>query len=269
MYQNKLGQIRGHREHVGGRSPSSPQMVFIYSLTPAWTSSVSVEGAYHSSLHIWGLGFYSTMRKWVTRRPNAYRARPLHVSDEWRRGLHIYLAAAAERERELPTEHVSLIRAPLQLIEADTRGRTPRVCSSEPWGEIMRTERYCWLKQLNGYKWTTRIIPRSSRSDFWDDLIKRRYAYRKHRAKSNINMYPGHRASQRSSRLGLWECFQSLYISKITDFQPTSTTLRTERKQVLVGLELHWGRSLLGCKVHDSTPLHLMILKTISVTMLY
>lgn len=244
-------------------------MVFIYSLTPAWTSSVSVEGAYHSSLHIWGLGFYSTMRKWVTRRPNAYRARPLHVSDEWRRGLHIYLAAAAERERELPTEHVSLIRAPLQLIEADTRGRTPRVCSSEPWGEIMRTERYCWLKQLNGYKWTTRIIPRSSRSDFWDDLIKRRYAYRKHRAKSNINMYPGHRASQRSSRLGLWECFQSLYISKITDFQPTSTTLRTERKQVLVGLELHWGRSLLGCKVHDSTPLHLMILKTISVTMLY
>lgn len=61
-------------------------------------------------------------------------------------------------------QHSSLVQAAFKLIEQDIQGQTPRVRSSGSWGWILRSalgvSGYCWLKQLDLYKWTTRIIPR-------------------------------------------------------------------------------------------------------------
>lgn len=88
----------------------------------------------------------------------------LPVMSEAPDSLFIWTLLQRASHTEQQQQHSSLIRAPLQLIEQDIHGQTQRVRSSESWGWILRSALriggYCWLKQLDPYKWTTRIIPR-------------------------------------------------------------------------------------------------------------
>lgn len=156
-----------------------------------------------SSSHIWGVG---ALAWWESEWPDILMPKGpryfMPVMSEAPDSLFIWTLLQRDSHTE-QQQHSSLTQAALQLIEPDMQGQTPRVRSSESWGWILRSalriRGYCWLKQLDPYKWTTRIIPIVLESDFWDDLIKRRYAYRKHSAKSNINtMHPRRRVSQRS-----------------------------------------------------------------------
>lgn len=144
-------------------------MVFINYLTPTWThiwlllQILGVERAYLSALVILGSWCFNMMRKWVTRHQNARGALLLHASDEWGTGLPIYLDFTAE---SFPHGAAAFLSRPSCSPADRTRySRTgTEVHSSEYWGWILRSALriggYCWLKQLNLYKWTTRIIPR-------------------------------------------------------------------------------------------------------------
>lgn len=108
-----------------------------------------------------GCWYVSMMRKWVIRHTNARRPSGLCASGEWDTRLPIYLNLSAESFPHRATAATFLSR--LSCSPAD-RTRYTRTDTSESWGWILRSARrigrYCWLKQLDLYKWTTRIIPR-------------------------------------------------------------------------------------------------------------
>lgn len=115
--------------------------------------------------HIWGVG---TLAWWESEWPDIRMPKGPHYSmpvmSEAPDSPFIWTLLQRASHTEQQQQHSSLVWAALQLIEQDIQGRTLRVRSSESWGWILRSAlrigRYCWLKQLDLYKWTTRIIPR-------------------------------------------------------------------------------------------------------------
>lgn len=148
-------------------------MVFINYLTPtsdtylaSATDSWCWKSLSLSSRHIWGDG---SLAWWESEWPDIEMPMGPHYSmpmmSEAPGSLFIWtLLQGASHTKQRQRQHSSLIRAALQLIEQDTQGQTPRVRCLESWGWILRSAPriggYCWLKQLNLYKWTTRIIPK-------------------------------------------------------------------------------------------------------------
>ncbi len=155
-----------------------------------------------SSSHTWGVG---ALAWWESEWPDIQMPKgprySMPVMSEAPDSLFIWtlLQRASHTERQ---QHSSLIRAAIQLIGWDIQGQAPRVRSSESWGWILRSALrrggYCWLKQLDLYKWTTRIIPRVE-SQISGMIWSSGGMRTENTAKSNINtMHPRHRVSQRS-----------------------------------------------------------------------
>lgn len=114
--------------------------------------------------HIWGVACWES--EWPDIQMPKGPRYSMPVMTEAPDSLFIWTWLQRASHTEQQQQHSSLIWAALQLIEQGQifkdrhRGSTPLSF----WGWILRSARriggYCWLKQLDLYKWITRIIPR-------------------------------------------------------------------------------------------------------------
>lgn len=123
-----------------------------------------------SPSHIWGVGASAWWEsEWRDIQMPEGPCYSMPVMSEAPDSLFIWIllqrsSHMEQQQRQRQQQHSTPVRAAFQLIEQDIQGQTQRVRSSGSWGWILRSalsvRGYCWLKQLNLYKWTTRIIPR-------------------------------------------------------------------------------------------------------------
>lgn len=171
------------------------QMVFINCLTPTPTHFL----AFAADSWCWKSLSLSFTRIWDV---GALTWRESELPDiQMPMGPRCFMPALSEAPDSLFIWTLLLQRAShsrpaaLQLMEPDMRGQTPRVRSSESRGldlEISAEDRGLLLAEATQPPWVDDYNNTQNwESDFWDDLIKRRYAYRKHSAESNVNtMHP-------------------------------------------------------------------------------
>lgn len=93
-----------------------------------------------SSSHGWGVG---ALAWWESEWPDIQMPeRPCYstpVMSEALDSLFIWTLLQRASHMEQQRQHSSLIQAAPQLIEQDIQGQTPRFCSSESWGWILRS----------------------------------------------------------------------------------------------------------------------------------